>query len=184
MRNPNRFGSDPEETTGLDTVMNMEICNIAMDMEMEACAYYDAAASLSEKDALKRVFEKLARMEQGHLKHFENIEKSFWKLKDSLSEGDVNLRTYLSTLIGQRSAKTLNPRERVEKVIKSGKPRKIIEDAIEKEKEAILIYLGLSNALGFQKARETVDQIITEEMNHIVILNNLLTTLDNGGEID
>jgi rubrerythrin len=55
---------------------------------------------------------------------------------------------------------------------------KILKAAIEAEKDSIVFYLGMKNAVPEDLGRTRLDDIIKEEMNHVRLLSRELVKLN------
>jgi len=52
--------------------------------------------------------------------------------------------------------------------------------ALDREKDSVVFYLGLKDAVPKSWGRERVDAVIREEMKHIAVVNTYLTELRGG----
>jgi len=64
-----------------------------------------------------------------------------------------------------------------EKKIDISSMEDILKTAIEAEKDSIVFYLGMKNAVPERLGRDKVDEVIEEEMRHITLLSGELLAL-------
>ena len=148
-----------------------EIFEMAGQLERNGAAFYrNAAAGISDATA-KDLLTRLAAMEDDH-------EKTFAQMRQDLSaaekgttvfdpEGDAT--AYLKALADTRVF--------FEKEIDSGSMKEILKSAIEAEKDSIVFYLGMKEAVPEKMGKNRLDAIIKEEMGHIRLLSKELVAL-------
>jgi len=148
-----------------------EIFEMAEQIERNGAHFYRQAAGGLQDPAQRELLLRLAGMEEEH-------EKRFQELRAGLSEKERTSATfdpqgeavlYLKALAGARvfSEKTLDFTSLVE----------IFKGAIEVEKDSILFYLGMKNAVPVNLGKERLETIIQEEMGHIRLLGRELARL-------
>jgi rubrerythrin len=150
-----------------------EVFEIAEQIERNGTNFYIRAAELFDDPDTCQMFLRLAEWEKEH-------EQTFAKMKQRLSEQcrqpstpgpddllpDPRVMAGLA-VFGIRS----NPAEELR-----GRQNKtdIIRRAVEKEKDSIVFYHGLKEFVPANADKGKIDDIIKEEMRHIVILDQLL----------
>ncbi len=154
-----------------------EIFQMAEQIERNGSFFYRRAASLAARSTTAQFFLKLAAMEDEH-------EKSFVRMRAELSEqertapvsdpeGEASL--YLRAWAdGHVFDVRSNPAERLKG---KEKQEEILQMAIGLEKDSIVFYLGMKEAIPQRLGRSKVDGIIKEEMRHIATLSRELETL-------
>ncbi len=154
-----------------------EIFQMAEQIERNGSAFYRRAASLAARSATAQFLLKLAAMEAEH-------EKIFARMRADLSEAEraapvadpedqasLYLRAWADGhVFDVRSspAERLQGKERVED---------ILQTAIGLEKDSIVFYLGMKEAIPQKLGQSKIDGIIKEEMGHIASLSRELETL-------
>jgi rubrerythrin len=148
-----------------------EIFVMAEQMEKNGARFYrNAAGEVTEPDK-KKFLEDLAKMEDAH-------EKTFKSMRAELSEKDKGQTVfdpegeaafYLNALV--------NTRVFFEKEIDFSSMEGILKSAIEAEKDAIIFYLGMKNAVSENLGKNKLENIIQEEMGHVRLLSNKLVLL-------
>ena len=153
-----------------------EIFQMAEQIERNGAYFYKKAASGAEPQTAQ-VLLQLSAMEEEH-------EKTFTRMRAELSEKERNAMVpdpenqaaaYLRAWTdGQVFNVRSNPAERL---TGREKAEDIWRIAIGLEKDSIVFYLGMKDAVPERLGRDKIDRIIKEEMVHIAILSGKLETL-------
>jgi len=150
-----------------------EVFEIAEQIERNGTNFYVRAAELFDDPDIRRTFLALAEWEKKH-------ERTFARMKQQVSE--QSQRTNTSEVGGSLP----DPRvmaglavfgirsDPVEELRGRQKKTDIIRRAVEKEKDSIVFYHGLKEFVPGGADRDRIDDIIKEEMRHIVILDQSL----------
>ncbi|MBM4331091.1 MAG: rubrerythrin [Deltaproteobacteria bacterium] len=154
-----------------------EIFQMAEQIERNGSAFYRRAASLTARSITAQLFLKLAAMEDEHEKTFAHMraELSEQESKAKVSDPDDQSATYLRAWAdGHVFDVRTNPAERL-----TGKEKaeEVLKMAIGLEKDSIVFYLGMKEAVPQRSGREKIEGIIKEEMRHMATLSNELETL-------
>ena len=144
---------------------------MAEQMERNGAKFYRNAADGISEPGNKKLLMELAKMEEQH-------EKVFMAMRAELSE-KVREKTVFdpadeSTLYLNALADT---RVYFEKEIDISSLEGIFKAAIEAEKDSIVFYLGMKEAVPENLGKSKLENIIKEEMKHVRILSNELTSL-------
>ena len=150
-----------------------EVFEIAEQIERNGTDFYIRAAELFDNPDTRQMFLRLAEWEAEH-------EKTFARMKQQLSEQSGSTGTSEAgdllpdpramaglAVFGIRTDPTEELRGRQEE-------RDIIRRAVEKEKDSIVFYHGLKEFVPAGADKEKIDDIIKEEMRHIVTLDQSL----------
>jgi rubrerythrin len=154
-----------------------EVFQIAEQIERNGKAFYNQAANHVSNPPAVQILSRLAKDEEEH-------EKIFARLRGELTAQDRKTKTvypesqtlaYLRAWAdGQVFDVRVGPAERL-----TGKEK--VEDiyrmAIGIEKDSIIFYLGMKEAVPENYGREKIDRIIKEEMGHMSSLTRELETL-------
>ncbi len=148
-----------------------DVFEMAEQMERNGAKFYkESAEGLSDSSA-KTLLGRLADMEKAH-------EKTFASMRAELTAREKELTIFdpegESTLYLRAFADT---RVFFEKEIDVSSLEKILKSAIEAEKDAIVFYLGIKDALPEKLGQKRIDAIIKEEMGHLSILSRELMAL-------
>lgn len=158
-----------------------EIFEIAEQIERNGAKFYRRAAEFVLGDKARELLCTLAKMEERHEKTFAAMRADVLKkhpdwsadLTDPNGENEATL--YLRALAEGRvfdlradPSALLSGEETLDSILKT---------AIGLEKDSIIFYLGIKDAVPADLGRDKIDQIIREEMTHITILNRELAAL-------
>jgi rubrerythrin len=150
-----------------------EVFEIAEQIERNGTNFYIRAAELFDDPDICQMFLRLAEWEKEHELTFARMKQQLpeQSLQASTSEADDLLpdQRIMAGLavFGIRSEPAEVLRGRQEKT-------DIIRRAVEKEKDSIVFYHGLKEFVPAGADKDKIDDIIKEEMRHIVILDQSL----------
>ena len=148
-----------------------DIFEIAEQLERNGAKFYtDAAGSVDDPDH-KKFLQGLAVMEVDHEKTFKSMRAD---LTDQEKASTVFDPTGEAVLYLQALA---NTRVFFEKEIDLSSMKSILKAAIEAEKDSIVFYLGMREAVPDKLGKGRLDDIIKEEMGHIRLLSKELVAL-------
>ncbi len=154
-----------------------EIFEMAQQIERNGARFYRKAASGAKAAGSAPFFLKLAAMEEGHEKVFARMRGELTaaergkRTSDPENQGPAYLRAWAdSQVFDVRN----DPAERI-----TGRegPEDVLRMAIGLEKDSIVFYTGMKDAVPERLGRARVDEIIQEEMGHIGLLSRELQTL-------
>lgn len=150
-----------------------EILEMAIQIEKNGAAFYrDAAESISDT-AHKQLLLDLADMEDQHEKTFADMQSALSDEEKKSATFDPNeeARLYLKALADMRVF--------FEKEMPGGSSsmKDILKEAITAEKDSIVFYLGMKEFVPEKLGKNRIEHIIKEEMGHIKLLSNHLTSL-------
>lgn len=173
----NKAGNHRRECTMSITFNAFEIFEMAEQIERNGVKFYrKAARNVSDRD-IKQMLLELADMEAEHEQTFTAMRRQISHKQRELitfdPENEVAL--YLQAMAGghvfdlnKDLSELLTGKDTIEDILKM---------AIEAEKDSIVFYLGLKDFVPAQAGKEKVEDIITEEQSHIVILSQKLKAL-------
>jgi rubrerythrin len=138
-----------------------DIFEMAQQLERNGAQFYRKAAASLKENAARDLLFRLAGMEDEHEKTFAQMRS---QLKDSEKISTVfdpqgEAAEYLKALADTRVF--------FEKKIDTSSLEEILKEAITAEKDSIVFYLGMRNAVPEKLGRSRLDEIISEEMGHI-----------------
>ncbi len=148
-----------------------DIFEMAEQMERNGAKFYrTAAASVDNQDA-KAFLLKLADMEDDHEKTFADMRSklSSEEKASTVFDPQGEAAAYLRALADTRVF--------FEKEIDTTDMQTILKDAITAEKDSIVFYLGMRDAVPESLGRQRLDDVIKEEMGHIRLLSKELVAL-------
>jgi rubrerythrin len=145
-----------------------EVFEMAEQMERNGAKFYRDAAETAAGAANKEMLMGLAKMEEAHEKIFESMRAELTAAEkastvfDPSSEASLYLRALADSRVFFK--KEIDVTSMVE----------ILKSAIEAEKDSIVFYLGMKEAVPQNLGRESIEAIIKEEMGHIRLLSKEL----------
>ncbi len=152
-----------------------EIFEMAEQIERNGGKFYRAAAE--KFPAVNDILLSLAAMEDEHLKTFADMraELSGTELEEPVFDPDGQAQMYLRVMAdGNVFDVKADP---VEQLATKNTPEDVLKMAIGVERDSIAFYVGLKEAVSRRAGKDKVDDIIKEEMGHIVTLNEKLQDL-------
>jgi rubrerythrin len=161
-----------------------EIFEVAEQIERNGAKFYRAAAELARLADSAAMLRRLADMEDRHRKIFAAMREKLWRenpewLPKFFNPKNENLAAqYMRSLA---SGLVFDPASDPGRDLgRNDTPRGVLSVAIGLEKDSIIFYLGVKDAVPADEGRDRVDQIIHEEMMHINLLTRELSGLRNG----
>lgn len=145
-----------------------EVFEMAEQMERNGAKFYRDAAESAADSSNKELLIGLSKMEEAHEKIFETMRAELTAAEKASTvfdpSGEASL--YLRSLVDCRVffKKEIDVTSIVE----------ILKSAIEAEKDSIVFYLGMKEAVPKNLGRDRIEAIIKEEMGHIRLLSKEL----------
>ncbi len=154
-----------------------EILQMAEQIERNGSAFYRKAAALSASSRSAQFFLRLAAMEEEHERIFSAMRQGLKEeeRRIAIPAAEEESKAYLQAWADRHVFDVqANPAAKL-----SGKerPEEILLWAINQEKESIVFYLGMKEAVPENLGRGKIDEIIAEEMKHIGMLSKELETI-------
>ncbi len=145
-----------------------EVFQMAIQMEKNGAAFYRKAADNAGDEENKKFLLELADMEVDHEKTFSELRQQLTEKEKASTvfdpEGEAAM--YLKALVDTRVF--------FEKDIDVTSMRDILMAAIGAEKDSIVFYLGMKDAVSDDLGKSRLDAIIKEEMGHVRLLSRKL----------
>lgn len=151
-----------------------EVLEIAQQIERNGARFYRRAAGAAPQEEARRTLNELAVMEQTHERTFATMaaELTSQERQEPLYDPNDEAAQYMRVVAGGH---VFDLRADPSEWLGPGRTMaQILRKAIEVEKESIIYYLGLKQAVPEHLGRERVDRIIAEEMRHLVLLDGML----------
>ncbi len=147
-----------------------DIFEMAEQMERNGAVFYKTAAAAVDDAQSKEFLLELAQMEVDH-------EKTFSQMRSTLNASETASTVFDPEGESVQYLRALaDTRVFFEKEIDTSSIEEILKDAITAEKDSIVFYLGMREAVPEKMGRNRLDDIIKEEMGHIRLLSKALTT--------
>jgi rubrerythrin len=149
-----------------------DVFEMAEQLERNGAAFYRGAAEKVAGDpSAQKLLLGLAKMEDDH-------EKTFAELRASLAGGDTAQTVFDPDGDAVHYLRALaDTRVFFEKTVDTSSMREILKSAIEAEKDSIVFYLGMKEAVPEKYGKNRLEAIIREEMGHIRLLSKELMAL-------
>jgi len=157
----------------------LEIFEIAQQIERNGAKFYRDAATVCADKSMQRFFLQLAEMEDNHEKIFVEMRKNLENESGDTKLFDPNNEIVYYLRAIAKSAGWEGKASPHAEFAGYEMPVKVIKRAIEAEKASIDYYLGLKEFVFSPAGRNKVDEIIKEEMSHVVALQKQLEQLGN-----
>ncbi len=152
-----------------------EIFEMAEEIERQGARFYQKAASLFNEPEIKEMLSGLASMEIGHEEAFAGMRSKI--LSDTYKgyDPDELAASYIRAFtdgkvfdLKKNKADLISDKSALDDILKM---------AIDAEKNSIVFYTGIKKAVPELLGKDTIDQIIAEEVKHIVMLVEKLGNL-------
>lgn len=156
-----------------------DVFTMAIRIEENGNAFYAGAASRTQDAQAKKLFEDLARMEEGHIKAF----KALRSMLPDLFAGTVWDPEGLAESYLQASADThvFTVEAAKSRLEKGMTPAQVLDVAIQFEKDSVVFFLGMKELLPDTKGKGEIDRLIMAEMDHIRMLSVAAKNLAQSG---
>ena len=151
-----------------------EILQMAEQLEKNGADFYRKSIEKIQDPAGKELLLSLAEMEDQHEKTFADLRSKLTTSEKAQTVFDPEGETvrYLKALADSKVF--------FEKTIDTDSMEGILKEAITAEKDSILFYLGLKDAVPEALGKDKIDAVIKEEMSHINLLTRELVALKKG----
>lgn len=151
-----------------------DVFDVAIEIERNGALFYRAAAAVVDEEASCRELLELAAMEENH-------EATFLALKNRLVgstpdaewfDPDGDAAQYLQQFA---AGQVFDMRASSPPVLTAHMPlRDVIEFAVRRERESVVFYVGLKEAVLDPADKVRIETIVREEMGHITLLGRKL----------
>ena len=145
-----------------------EILAMAERIERNGADYYDRAAELTEDEGKRSKLRKLAEMERSHQQVFAEMRASQPEERAAF-DPDREVSRYLGAIV---DGNVFDYRTEPSADLAGKSLADIYRKAIDLEKDSIIFYLGIRELVPNELGNAQMDDIIREEMGHIVLLSD------------
>ena len=157
-----------------------EIFQIAEQIEVNGAKFYRQMADNISEVSIRQLFLDFASMEDDHKKVFADMRANLsdQEKESSVFDPEGESAQYLRALADIRVFdQDAEERFKLSEGNETDKLKKIFWAAIGREKESIVFYLGLKGLVPEKLGKDKIDVIIQEEMKHLRLLSNKLSSL-------
>jgi rubrerythrin len=154
-----------------------ELLEIALGIERNGAAFYQALADKTKNKNAKAIYEHLASEERKHLNTFQGMLNTLGQYQPPESHAEEYM-LYLKSLVD--SSVFSNVTEAQQKAEKISGEIEALDTGIQAEKDSILFYTEMLNFVR-QPDHKVVINIIDEEKAHLRQLSQLKQTLQKSG---
>ncbi len=157
-----------------------EIFFIAEHIERNGARFYREAAEKASDKEVKQMLLKMADMEVGHCKTFENMRR-YLKIKEKdnpVFDPDNEASLYLATMAYSHGSE--GRKSPTDELTGNETIPEILKIALNAEKDSVIYYFGLRSFVPPKVGRDKIEEIIAEEIEHITMLNQKLASVQNG----
>lgn len=155
-----------------------EVIEMAVQIERSGYEYYQHALKRHDLDEeTKKLLVFLGDQEKKH-------EQQFMKMRNEIDNSDLEssnhwdeVSDFLKTVVNTRIFS--DPDSAISKARDSKSKAELLKNAMQFEKDTLLFYHSLHNLTEDEHVKETLEQIIVEEMSHIVRLGLFLNKWHN-----
>lgn len=145
-----------------------EIFEMAEEIERQGAGFYQKAASLFNEPEVKKMLTGLASMEVSHEKAFAGMRSKLLSDEYKGYDPDEMAASYIRAFT---DGKVFDYKKNMSDLItEKSTLEDILKLAIEAEKNSIVFYTGIKKAVPELLGKDSIDNIIAEEMKHIVML--------------
>ncbi|MEI7448544.1 MAG: ferritin family protein [Desulfomonile sp.] len=157
-----------------------DVFTMAVRIEENGNSFYAGAAERTKDPNIKKLFEDLALMEEGHIMAFKSLRSrlpgSF--PADTVWDPEGLAESYLQASADTHIFTVEAAKSRLENV-KS--PLQVIDMALQFEKDSVVFFLGMKELLPDPQGKGEIDKLIRAEMDHIRMLSGVAKTLAQTG---
>ncbi len=154
-----------------------EIFKIGVQIEKNGYAFYSAAAQRSSDDQIKQLLGELAHWEERHIEIFEKLRKELSAQADVMAEFDPDntVHLYLKSIA---DSKVFVKGQKMDGELDiCNSPSDVLATALAFEKDSVVFYSSMKEAVRSDLGKEDIDKLIREELLHVGIITQELTKL-------
>ena len=155
-----------------------EILEIAQQIEQNGLNFYKAAANAVTDPEAKEMLSNLAEWEVGHEKLFRDMRAglTYDQRQPTVFDPDNEMGLYLKAMANQVVFTS-----KMDPVVMIGdKPsfRKVLDIALEREKEAVVFYAAVKKFVPESLGRDKIEAILQEEVSHVAMITQRLAEIE------
>lgn len=146
-----------------------DVFTMAIRIEENGKAFYEGVAKKTADSAIRKLFEDLALMEDGHVKQFRALRSSLASSfpTDAVWDPEGLAVSYLSAAADTHVFTIQAATDRL-KAIET--PDQALDMALQFEKDSVTFFLGIKEILPDPNGKGEIDKLIRAEMDHVRML--------------
>ncbi|OHB51509.1 MAG: hypothetical protein A2Y10_11585 [Planctomycetes bacterium GWF2_41_51] len=155
----------------------LEVLEIAEQLERNAAKFYRDASMAAKSKDIQKLFFTLAEMEDKHKKIFAEMLADYQQnTQANIVDPDNEMLFYMNAMAKNAGWEG----KAAPKMVFKGNetPAEVLNSALKAEQASIDFYLGIKEFVKSQSDKEKVEQIIKEEMTHVVYLQKNLEQIN------
>ena len=153
-----------------------EIIEMAVEIEKNGFAFYDRALQRSDlNNDAKKLLQTLRDEEKVH-------EQTFLNLREKIDNFDLNSdinwdesRSYIQSMVDTHLFN--QPEKSIQLATKARDMKDLVSNAIQFEKDTLLFFYFIKKFVAKEKSKKAIENIIDEEVSHVVKLKKIQDTL-------
>ena len=148
-----------------------EIFQIGVQIETNGKLFYETAANQAREEGAKKLFKELAFWENQHIDLFEKLRLQLPEAarKEDLFAPDSELQLYIKATADSH---VFVKNKDIPGLVSSLKtPQEVLDFAITFEKDSVVFYTSMKQAIPEAFGKDRIDGLINEEIKHLSILN-------------
>ena len=147
-----------------------EVFEIAEQIERNGKAFYEKAVAITDNEDGKKFLQSLADMEGDHEKYFAALKNKLVSGTDDPLDRDGTALSYIQAMVDAEIFSNLKP---LAETLRGDETMEEIKKiAIEFEKNTVIYFASLRNAMKSEAERKAIENLVEEELRHISILAN------------
>ncbi len=156
-----------------------DVFGMAIRIEENGFAFYNGAAKKTQETAIKKLFEELANMEQGHVTAFKSLRATMPAalLEPPVWDPEGLAESYLQATADTHIFTVEAAENRLQGINNADQA---IDMAIQFEKDSVAFFLGMKELLSRHEGKDEIDKLIGAEMEHIRMLSRAKWALSRG----
>jgi rubrerythrin len=154
-----------------------DVFEIAKRIERNGAAFYRAAADVMADAQARDLMNSLAEMEVQHEGVFASMQQQLAGVEAEETLYDPHDEAY-AFLKGMADKYVFNPNEERGRAVKPGAgPVDVVKEALLREADSVVFYEAIKIMVPEKYGQPRIDEIIQQEMGHIMLLNKELERL-------
>jgi len=147
-----------------------DVFSMAVRIEENGHAFYEGVAKKTKKADVKRLFEALAVMEEGHIRVFKSLRTTIpaTLLEPRVWDPEGLAESYLQATADTHIFTVEAAQQRLEGVENVDQA---IDMAVQFEKDSVAFFLGVKELLAHPDGKNEINKLIDAEMEHIRMLS-------------